>query len=142
MKKAQIKILFILHMGFFSCSLLSVEKTLENKTFVDYSCEDYAARSQDEKFALRYYAGLKALQLCKTVKPEYTFDISTIPNWQKRLFAAELPENKTDQMATAEMSTEDVKLKLKMEKDPKEKLSLYKNLRQKYRNSGKKAAAS
>ena len=56
MKKAQIKILFLLHMGFFSCSLLSVEKTLENKTFVDYTCEDYAVRSQDEKFALRHRA--------------------------------------------------------------------------------------
>lgn len=140
--KAKLKIVFLLQMAFFSCSLLSVEKTLENKTFADYTCEDYIARSQDEKFALRYFAGLRALQLCKAVKPEFTFDISTVPSWQKRLFAPELPENKTDQMTTNELSTDDLKFKIKLEKDPKEKLALYKSLRQKYRNSGKRQLAS
>lgn len=142
MMKAKLKILFLLCMGFFSCSLLSVEKTLENKTFADYACEDFVTRSQDEKFVLRYFAGLKALQLCKTEKPEFTFDTNSIPAWQKRLFAAELPENSTAQMTTTELSTEDIKFKIKLEKDPKEKLALYKNLRQKYRNNGKRAAAS
>ena len=142
MIKAKLKILFLLQMAFFSCSLLSLEKTLENKTFADYNCKDYIARSQDEKFTLRYFAGLKAMQLCKTEKPEFTFDVSLIPSWQKRLFAPELPENKTDQMITTELSTEDIKFKIKLEKDPKEKLVLYKNLRQKYRNTGKRQAAS
>lgn len=141
MTKKRLKFIFLLSMSFFSCSLLSIEKTLENKIFVDYSCEDYSNRSQDQKFSLRHFAGLRALQLCKIEKPTFTYDVQSIPPWQKRLFANELPENNTTMMVTSELSTVDIRFKIKMEKDPKEKLALYKNIRQKLRNSGKRQAA-
>ena len=139
--KKRLKLIFLLNMSFFSCSLLSVEKTLENKVFADYTCEDYAVRSQDQKFSLRHFAGLRALQLCKSEKPSFAYDMESIPPWQKRLFAMELPENNTAQMLPTELSTDDIRFKIRLEKDPKEKLALYKNLRQKLRNSGKRQAA-
>jgi soluble lytic murein transglycosylase len=139
--KKKLHLIFLLNMSFFSCSLLSVEKTLENKVFADYNCGDYITRAQDQNFSLRHFAGLRALQACKTEKPSFSYDVDSIPSWQKRLFANELPENNTSMMSTSELSTDDIRFKIKKEKNPKEKLALYKNLRQKLRNSGKRQAA-
>lgn len=151
MKKLFVRILIIGPLCLSSCALLSLDRSLDGKKFSQYSCSDYTHRGQDEKFSLRYLAQVRALQICSSESEKPNFDIQAIPLWQKRLFQTDL--NLLSSMTTTsetplvideklkDKTTTEIKQLIKVEKDNRVIIKLYKELRQKFRNAGDKKNA-
>lgn len=151
MKKLLIQIFFILPLCFSSCALLSIDRTLDGKPFSQYTCKDFTHRGNDEKFSLRFLAQMRALQICKTEEEKPQFDPQAAPSWQQRLFDQDMlavsllqspnePPSVTDEKLKDKTAAE-IKELIRLEKDNRVIIKLYKDLRQKYRNVGDKKNA-
>ncbi len=114
---------------FISTPLFAAEK------INDWTCEQLIEKSKDEKFVLASLAGLRAHKKCDNFK----YDWRNLSSVDKRLYVDELLDIDPEaQKPTAEIPVDDLLKKLKTEKDPVAKFKLYKLIRQKYRNNGKR----
>lgn len=102
----------------------------------DLKCEDLISKYSDEKYNLRFLAGLYANRNCKG----FTLDYKLIPDSEKRIFRIKFdeldPDKKTAQEASE--SLDSLKKNFKKETDPNKKFSVFKKIRQKFRSLGKK----
>lgn len=107
------------------------------KTLSDLKCEDLIQKYTDEKYPLRYLAGLYANRNCKG----FTFDFKLIPENEKTVYKVKFEELDNQKKLEKEAQTDSIaqlKKKYLNAKNPNDKLTAFKNLRQKYRNSGKR----
>lgn len=112
----------------------------------DMSCAQLSKAAQDKDFALNSLAGIHGVKKC----PDFSFDMKAISDFDRRIFAQEMqeanilllpsPVSATAQVAIAETATiENLRSRIKKEKDPVEKMALMKQLRTKYRNNNRRA---
>ncbi|MFN3454665.1 MAG: transglycosylase SLT domain-containing protein [Pseudobdellovibrio sp.] len=118
-------------------------------TFVkvkDMSCEQLMASSKDSTFVLNTLAGLRAHKKCK----DFKFNWSEVPDTERKIYQTEINDIITDTVTTDPVSKDkanldsikDLKAKVKKEKNVTAKIDLMKQLRTRYRSSGKRAEAS
>lgn len=132
--------LFLKQLGLFSVTVLFFSATacshiLMTEKLTDWSCPELIEKSKDQKFALSTLAGLRAHKKCENFK----YDWRAISSLEKKIYADELLEIDPEiQRPLAEASIDDLRLLLKIEKDPVQKFKIYKQLRQKYKNAGQR----
>lgn len=123
-------------MHYFFISLFFLSGTIQAaEKFTDFTCDQLIEKSADKKFALSTLAGLRAHKKC----PNFKYDWRSISGFEKRLFSEELLEiDPTAPKPTSEKSIDELRTQIKIEKNNFEKFKLYKALRQKYKNAGKR----
>lgn len=114
--------------------LISIPSIAAEK-LIDFTCEQLIEKSTDKSFALSTLAGLRAHKKCTNFKYEWR----NITDQEKRIYSDELLQIDPDAVKPlSETSIDELKIKLKNEKNNAEKIKIYKQLRQKYRNAGRK----
>ena len=102
----------------------------------DMTCEQLIEKSADKSFTLSTLAGLRAHKKCENFK----FDWRNITDVEKRIYSDELSEiDPSVAKPLTETTIEELRSKLKLEKNNSEKFKIYKQLRQKYKNVGKRS---
>lgn len=114
----------------------------------DMSCDQLANAAKDKEFALNSLAGIRGVKKC----PGFSYDLKSIPDLERRIFIQEIaeanilllpttPVSATTQAASETITIDELRVQIKKEKKPIEKMALMKQLRLKYRANNKKADA-
>ncbi len=121
---------------FFISMFILLSGTVQaSEKFIDFTCDQLIEKSADKKFALSTLAGLRAHKKC----PNFKYDWRSISGFEKKLYSEELLEiDPTAQKPTSEKNIDELRAQIKTEKNNFEKFKLYKALRQKYKNAGKR----
>lgn len=139
-------ILLLFFIGFYFCGCSSTGISTTPATALpfistkisEWNCEKLIEKSNDKTFPLSTLAGLRAHKNCK----DFKYDWKSISDFEKAIYADALLEiDPNFQKPLAELSIDELELKIKAEKDIKEKFKLNKQLRQKYRNANKRDKA-
>ncbi len=113
-------------------------KVFSSEKLTDFSCEKLIEKSKDSKFSLSTLAGLRAHKKCENFKYEWR----NVSEFEKKLYSDELAEiDPNVKKPISEASIDELKAEVKNQKDLTLKFKAYKQLRQKYKNSGKKTEA-
>ncbi len=101
----------------------------------DWTCEVLIQKSKDQDFSLKGLASLVAKKRC----PDFTFDVKTLSDLEKRFYREQIDE--LDPMvppSASSLTVDDLKQKLKLAVTAPEKMKAYKQLRLKQKNNGKR----
>lgn len=106
----------------------------DSSVLSSFTCDELIEKATDKKFPLRNLAGLRALARCK----EFSFDMAQLTDFEKKLFSQEIASfdaPKADNKINSELTTDEIKRKLKTEASVPNKFKLYKLLRAKQRRN-------
>lgn len=114
--------------------LAEIEKS--KSVLAENTCEDLREKAADESFSLRGLAAVRALARCEG----FTYDLGGLSDLERRLYAGEIAALESAKNSKpAPVSAEDLRARLKKEKDPQAKADLYRQLRLFYRKAGNRA---
>lgn len=100
------------------------------------NCDDLIKRANSESYSLKNLAALYARRNCK----DFNFDLSQLSAEEKQIFKVKFDEIDPDSKKTTDSneSLSDLKKSYKAEKNKVSKYAIFKKLRQKYKDAGKK----
>lgn len=131
----------------FSCSHAQMAVPTKLK---DMSCDQLITATKNKEFALNSLAGVRGIKKC----PTFNFDLKSISDLERRIYADEIAEANNFMLATAPVSTtaqivasetlsiDELRVQIRKEKKPVEKMALMKQLRAKYRANNQRGDAA
>ncbi|WP_409479737.1 transglycosylase SLT domain-containing protein [Pseudobdellovibrio sp. HCB154] len=112
----------------------------------EMSCEQLDKSAKDKDFALSSLAGIRGIKKC----PGFNFDMKSLSDFERKLYLQEIAEANILILPTTPVSTttevaqfenasiNELRKQISKEKKPVEKMSLLKQLRQKFRSNNKR----